>query len=395
MTLPNIPEAHPSKQSPTYYPALTGIRAIAAYMVFIVHVNPFNDLGFLTTLSGYFNTGVTIFFVLSGFLITARYFKRVEISRNWVQRYIRNRIARIYPLYFLLTIVTFAVYEIDPSYDAMHVWTKYNASDKLLVPFLNLTFLKGFSNQLMFTGISPAWSLTVEECFYFVAPFIFLILARRKNLIILVALVLVSIGIALVYGIGPKNSYGFFGSLPFMFNFTFFGRCFEFLCGMGLALFMHQRKIRQSNSFPKITVLGSGWILLCLVSLAAIGSPSTLLDGPSHPLSIAVNNIVLPLGIVLLFFGLIHEKSYLRKLLETKTFDLLGKSSYAFYLIHWGILYVALEKLFPGSATIKFIVMNGVAILLYTYVEKPLHQFIIKPKRSVSPVEAILPQPSV
>ena len=55
------------------FPALTGIRAVAAFMVYIHHRNPFDEVFFgkkIHDFFGEFHVGVTIFFVLSGFLIT-------------------------------------------------------------------------------------------------------------------------------------------------------------------------------------------------------------------------------------------------------------------------------------------------------------------------------------
>ncbi len=52
--------------------------------------------------------------------------------------------------------------------------------------------------------------------------------------------------------------------------------------------------------------------------------------------SFLVMNALLPLGIITWFWGLIHEATFVRKLLETGAADLLGKSSYIFYLIHVG-----------------------------------------------------------
>ena len=87
-----------------YFPALTGIRAIAALMVYMHHVNPVPDKfpefkGFL----GEFYVGVSFFFVLSGLLIGLRY-SRTEIN---LKKYIVNRVARIYPMWFILTLITF------------------------------------------------------------------------------------------------------------------------------------------------------------------------------------------------------------------------------------------------------------------------------------------------
>ncbi|WP_139147353.1 acyltransferase family protein, partial [Hymenobacter lapidarius] len=104
-----------SKQKAIYYPSLTGIRAIAAYMVVLFHIaqdfQKEESHEIISTIVLKFflewHIGVTIFFVLSGFLITIRYAGRIEPSLGWAKKYMKNRFARIYPIYFLLTVTTF------------------------------------------------------------------------------------------------------------------------------------------------------------------------------------------------------------------------------------------------------------------------------------------------
>jgi peptidoglycan/LPS O-acetylase OafA/YrhL len=96
-----------------------------------------------------------------------------------------------------------------------------------------------------------------------------------------------------------------------------------------------------------------------------------------EPLSILTRNAILPLGVVGLFWGLIREHSWLRSLLETKLFDLLGRSSYAFYLVHGGILNFALNDFVTANLFVKFLITNLVAIVLYKAIEHPLHKLLV------------------
>ena len=90
---------------------LTGIRAIAAFMVFFHHNNMFSEKKFGIFIHDFvkeLHVGVTMFFVLSGFLICYRYYDNIEIrNKKWILIYIQNRIARIYPMYFIMTTITF------------------------------------------------------------------------------------------------------------------------------------------------------------------------------------------------------------------------------------------------------------------------------------------------
>src|SRR5476651_1539871 len=149
---------------------------MAAYLVFISHFAYVFDDKFphiVQRFLGEFHIGVSIFFVLSGFLITFRYYKNFHLTTDWFRQYLKNRVARIYPMYFLLTLGAFIYYFITKD---VLITGGFDHPIALLV--LNITFLRGFFFQFWNTGIAQGWSLTVEECFYFSAPIIFLIAKR-------------------------------------------------------------------------------------------------------------------------------------------------------------------------------------------------------------------------
>jgi peptidoglycan/LPS O-acetylase OafA/YrhL len=69
---------------------------------------------------------------------------------------------------------------------------------------------------------------------------------------------------------------------------------------------------------------------------------------------------------------LINERSKFRQLLETNVFQILGKSSYAFYLVHGGLLSILVGK-YTNNILILFTVTQTVAYLLWRFIEEPLH----------------------
>ena len=94
-----------AQTKPTYFKSLTGIRAIAAIMIFVYHNRKYwkNDLHpELLRLCNEFNLGVQLFFVLSGFLIAKSYGTKPLQSFGTFKRYFTQRIMRIMPLYWLL-----------------------------------------------------------------------------------------------------------------------------------------------------------------------------------------------------------------------------------------------------------------------------------------------------
>jgi peptidoglycan/LPS O-acetylase OafA/YrhL len=313
-----------------YLPSLTGFRAIAAWLVFANHYNPFaaQRFPFLNALVNELNIGVSMFFVLSGFLITIRY-DDPFLPRVGFGQYMRNRFARIYPLYFILTTLTFiGIGEWDWVYVA------------------NITLTKGFFDDLKFTGIAQAWSLTVEETFYFLAPFLFLTIRRYKASGWLWPFILLGIGVII------------FRSFDFMLVYTFFGRSLEFFIGIGLAKIYQQKK--------DIVIRGFTWIGILMLSIC--------LAALVYTQSLIIHQVAVPIATALLLWGLITEETWLQKLLSTNFMQLLGKSSYAFYLIHIGVI----ALLISDNPLILFIALNTLAIALYYTVERPLQKAITR-----------------
>lgn len=382
----------------SYIPALTGVRAIAAFLVFFHH---FNQLDFpfpLRRTLNEFHMGVTMFFLLSGFLICMRYYDTCELSENWFRKYIKNRIARIYPMYLLLTLVTFGLYFMFGG--EASVLNGFDTPVVLLL--LNIFFLRGFFDDFKFTGVGQGWSLTVEESFYFLAPLFFMQMKKNKKAIFYLPVLLLSTGCLLVLIFRNFSFFGFFGNFTFMFLYTFLGRCVEFFIGMGLALIILKTN-EADRKYPIFTLLG-------LLGIAgSIGIMASLpLDGIEyglyHPVGIITNNLVLPIGIAFFYFGVIKERSLIRKFLSTATMQLLGKSSYIFYLIHIGVI-ANFAKLWTRTGVdafynwldtngydwlsehlndsvlfiaIVFILLNLVSILLYKTIEEPVNLYIRK-----------------
>ena len=348
------------QSQPSYFPALTGIRAISAFMVYIHHFHPFSEelIGsILFKILKETHIGVSVFFVLSGFLIAYRYYGQKQFN---FKKYLVNRIARIYPVYFALTLATFIV---NPDV--------FMGSYSILL--LNITFLRGFFHEYLFSGIAPGWSLSVEETFYFTAPIFFYFIRKSELFLIALPLLCLSLGWMMVQVFSPLSFHGFFSSNSFMQLYTFFGRSVEFFAGISLAiLFMNTS---QNNSGFKFTLFGITMIGVCLTALAYF-SGETFQYGIFHPIGIWINNLLLPIfAVSVLFYGLLTEKTWFSRFLSTPAMELLGKSSYIFYLIHMGIISTGLLTV-SSNLIFHFVSLNLVSILLYKFFEDPMNHFI-------------------
>jgi peptidoglycan/LPS O-acetylase OafA/YrhL len=336
-----------------------------------------------------FHIGVTLFFVLSGFVITWRYDRRGAARRreSFLKDYLVNRFARIYPLYFVLAVPVMLFFHVrSPS-----AW------------FFNLTIFTKYE-----AGIPQAWSLRVEECFYLLAPAIFL-LWRRNRLLPLAAAGAATAALLplwLVPALGPL-----LGPPRNLFLYSFFGRFFEFYVGIWLA----KRVARAGTTpppgrrFPLWTATGIAGMAGIVVGLAAIKAAvgPAYLYGLYHPAGVALNNLVLPVFIAAFYWGLIRERSWVRSALSTRVADLLGRSSYAFYLIHINPVLMLVEiavlapigrvspqaalfiaDLLNGRTAARLIFVTLAAIVLYRVVELPANRFLRRRfgGRVVSPV---------
>lgn len=343
-------------------PSLTGFRAIAAYLVFISHFVFFYPNIFSKSWNFFFcemYIGVAMFFVLSGFLITYQYYNSEKFT---FKNYMIKRFARIYPLYFILTSLIF----IFNSNSVTHF--------KLYI--LNITFLRSFFVDFLKTGIASGWSLTVEEMFYILAPLLFLLIKKSYKYFIFIPLFFWLLGLLIVIICKNFNFYGFMDDYSFMFNYTIFGRISEFLIGIALALFYE--KYKESFKTKYATIFGLT-IIFIGVYLMSIIKPDVINDGFDLFFGKILNTFFIPLfGIVPLFYGLMTEKTFFSKLLSSKIFQLLGKSSYAFYLIHVDLLNYFSNNNLVNNYFIEFLLLNIIAIGLYLFIESPINNLIRK-----------------
>ncbi|MBK8300789.1 MAG: acyltransferase [Chitinophagaceae bacterium] len=187
------------KSKVIYFPGLNGLRAIAAIAVVISHITlgleefdldphifgTFPDgqpMGL--SLAGY---GVTIFFVLSGFLITYLLQVEKESQAINIKKFYFRRILRIWPLYYLyffLSVSVAIIYGLGISKTSVVLYTFYAAN----IPFILGTALPFLSHY---------WSLGVEEQFYLFWPWV---LKKIKHLeIFIISLIIILVGTKLHY----------------------------------------------------------------------------------------------------------------------------------------------------------------------------------------------------
>ncbi len=356
----------------TFIPALTGIRAVSVYLIFFFHLNPFTGTGW----SGWFlfmnqfYAFLSFFFVLSGFLIYYKYHAVASLNRTTVHNYFVNRIARVFPILFILISITFIL---------GYRYGLYTGREAVNLYLLNVSLLKGFSSEYFLTGIGPSWSMSVEELFYLLSPFIFLYVKKLRSLIYFVlAGYAAGLLITWLFSLAPVG--GFFSSYLFTAYTTFFGRVYEFACGIFLGMLVS----------GKITSTGYGWlkknagavggmlVLLSLVLLYLLAAHFGVEHGYEVWWGVPVNNILLPTGITFIFYSLVYNKSAMQRLLASRIAVLLGNATYSFYLLHTTFVLSFILKYISKNYFIVFLIMVAVSLVFYRLVEQPLATFVRK-----------------
>lgn len=343
-----------SKSNNKFLPALTGFRAIAAWMIFVYHFFPFQNENYpqiSKTIVDGFHIGVDLFFVLSGFLISYRYFDKIKINFG---QYMVNRFSRIYPMFFIITTLAY----LNSLFIRQDTYT--NLGTEL---FLNYTLTKALFYDYHLTGVKQAWTLTLEEMFYLMAPFLFILVRKKTIWLLITLLVILLVGTTLHETLkNVEGTGGFLHQNIFLYFIEFFG---------GVALSLLIRRIKTNTRFV-FTLVGSSMILIFLLTHRTLDG-FQLGDTIEHLLKILFLTVF---GVMPLYWGLIHEKNWATKILSTKLFVLLGQSSYIFYLIHKGFISIYINDYIWENKLFLFIALNLISIVLFIYVEDPLNNYL-------------------
>lgn len=177
--------------SPTHFKGLTEIRGVAATTVLLSHIDQFHYL-FGTRHLGLSETGladhaVTVFFVLSGFLITYLLLKERETTGTIsAMRFYVRRVLRIWPVYYM----AFAAAVIL----AACGFTSWPGNRLLAMSLLGCMLPNvAFAMEVIFRAAAPLWSVGVEEQFYLLWPWV---IRRSKSLVPILIGILVILPLA-------------------------------------------------------------------------------------------------------------------------------------------------------------------------------------------------------
>jgi peptidoglycan/LPS O-acetylase OafA/YrhL len=192
---PNKSDAAPGSSSVEFragrgehIPVLDGLRGVAIALVLVYHFSqaagvPKESKGWFAHIAGVGWSGVDLFFVLSGFLITGILYD-IKESPTYFRSFFARRILRIFPLYYGLLIVVFGIIPLVAPSLAAEAQPVADRQGWLWAYGANFCLAREGPGSLTagWCRLSHFWSLAVEEHFYLVWPLVVYLLGRRSLL---------------------------------------------------------------------------------------------------------------------------------------------------------------------------------------------------------------------
>lgn len=309
--------------------SLTGLRWFAAAAVFFHHFMNFAPVPKLSRVTPIGVTGVTFFFILSGFVLTWSFF-----DRDTAKRFYWRRFARIYPLVVVTTLVALPVF-----YGSTDVFQKPWNTVNIALSFLLLHAWFSGAPLIFFAGSPASWSLSCEAFFYAVFPAVIRPLLRRSVPVLLtLAGLIVGVMWALLLwvrylhtGLIPGTSLPFSG----LMLGSPLARIWEFLLGVVVACAVRRGWRPPIGFWPAVGVLGVGMLFLAV--WVFVPSWSSVFVASTS----AQNQVTAPLYALVIATAAVRDIEGKPSFLRRPAFVSLGQWSYAFYLTHATVIYLA------------------------------------------------------
>lgn len=337
---------------PTIHP-LTSLRGIAALLVVVNHMTLLMlPLGLTPAKPALIKTGIlgmTIFFVLSGFVMYYNYAHRMSAHRSkGILQFVFARVARLYPLLIAYVLLNFIL-------NVSRSLSSGNASGASLYVTTLPLYLIGVQSWLyavvddvnvsvsQYFG-NPAWSVSTELFFYVLfIPFIAMRNESPPSISRGLSIVIASIAARVIFlafadsgavqhwiaaRLGESSSLSVYSWLVY---YCPYGRCFEFFAGMGIAeIWLAHRQYGNSAFADRLGLLAGGcglaYIGASFLSEISFSMPSLFEGTAIHFFYIAA----VPPAI----YFLSRECGIAAKILSFTPLLFIGDISYSLYFVH-------------------------------------------------------------
>ena len=353
-----------------YITGLDGIRAIAVIMVLAYHLKlALFKSGFL---------GVTVFFVLSGYLITGILISEVEeegtidLKNFWLRR-IRRLVPAVMSMAVVIIFVSTVVNKIIFTKGCKDFLASVLGFNNWWQIFNKVSYFEAAGVPSPFTH---CWSLAIETQFYLIYPLILLGIyklvksrgegrAKRGLLFAGVTLLLALISVILMIVLfDPQQdaSRVYYGTDT---------RAFSLLFGALLAILWEYRMVPRRLSASVNMVLGSvSFAVLLVMTIAINGSSNFWYRGGQFFGTILT---------VLMVYAVSGRKTWLSRFLSNPVLKWIGDRSYSIYLWHYPII-LLISKGIKASwwiTLIEIVLSVVLAELSYRFIETPIRHGII------------------
>jgi peptidoglycan/LPS O-acetylase OafA/YrhL len=334
--------------------SLDGLRAISISMVLIAHTKASFGQSFVNSPVWYLfansNTGVRIFFAISGYLITKLLLiEKMRTGENNLKKFYIRRVLRIFPIYYFYILIIFVV----------KVFFDSNIVDNYRGFIYPLTYLWNYKH-LFTTGGNEGnyfghfWSLAMEEQFYLIWPWVFIRYSRKKLIRILIIFILCMPVFRLVTYFAMPGSRGQIGMMLHTGSDSILIGC--------LGAFIENNKVRYVQL---LNIVRKPWCIYPVILFLFIISPllNYQFKGAYYiTIGISLNNIC----VICFIFWSINVQNIFTKFLNTWPVTQLGILSYSIYI--WHMIIVNNTKLVP----LNYILILLIGITSYYFIEKPI-----------------------
>ena len=313
-------------ESKSAIPELNGVRGIAILLVLLYHFQgprPASLPRILYAPLALGWSGVDLFFVLSGFLISGILLD-TNSSVNYFSSFYARRALRIFPLY-LITI--FAYFDIAlPLAHHFGYWRSWNGSLQIWYWLHLSNWHSAYGNDVLLLG--HLWSLSIEEQFYFIWPVVILLVRPSRLTYLCSITILVALGLRIAY---LHSSFGY----EFLHRLTPF-RVDSLAVGCLIALLVRNKNWLRiiETQFRLITFMAVSMLMFVLLFSAKARNSA------EAPLMITMGytSLAFVYG-CLVFFAYRNTGSsmWLATRLRSGFLTIFGKYSYAIYVIHFPI----------------------------------------------------------